>query len=51
MDLNPVFATAHGATAADVRILLAASPAGEGTASREEILASMNRIFSRAPSR
>ncbi|GAA1023116.1 acetate--CoA ligase family protein [Acrocarpospora pleiomorpha] len=46
VDLNPVFASANGAVAADVRILLAAEPAVEPVRlSREEILASMNRIF------
>ncbi|MEU4403731.1 acetate--CoA ligase family protein [Streptosporangium sp. NPDC023963] len=46
VDLNPVFATADGATAADVRILLDADPvAAPARLSREEILAGMNRIF------
>ncbi|GAA0979663.1 acetate--CoA ligase family protein [Acrocarpospora macrocephala] len=46
VDLNPVFASANGAVAADVRILLAAEPAVEPVRlSREEILASMKRIF------
>ncbi|GAA5083635.1 acetyl coenzyme A synthetase (ADP forming)-like protein [Thermocatellispora tengchongensis] len=46
VDLNPVFADARGATAADVRILLAEGPVEEpARLSREQILASMNRIF------
>ncbi|GAA2913591.1 acetate--CoA ligase family protein [Streptosporangium fragile] len=46
VDLNPVFATAAGATAADVRILLAADLAPEpARLTREQILAGMNRIF------
>ncbi|GAA3445307.1 acetate--CoA ligase family protein [Planomonospora venezuelensis] len=46
VDLNPVFATAAGAVAADVRMLLADRPEPERVRpSREEILASMNRIF------
>ncbi|GAA3418403.1 acetate--CoA ligase family protein [Streptosporangium vulgare] len=46
VDLNPVFATSEGATAADVRILLDDDPvAAPARLSREEILAGMNRIF------
>ncbi|SDQ95355.1 acetate--CoA ligase family protein [Thermostaphylospora chromogena] len=46
VDLNPVFADADGATAADVRILLAQGPVQEPERiPRERILASMNRIF------
>ncbi|RCG24986.1 CoA-binding protein [Sphaerisporangium album] len=46
VDLNPVFATASGATAADVRILLDPEPVKPAERlSRERILASMNRIF------
>jgi acetyl coenzyme A synthetase (ADP forming)-like protein len=46
VDLNPVFASASGATAADVRILLDPEPVRPvQRLSREEILASMNRIF------
>ncbi|GII31516.1 acetate--CoA ligase family protein [Planotetraspora mira] len=46
VDLNPVFATAEGAIAADVRILLAAGPVVEPVRlPRDQILASMNRIF------
>ncbi|GLW05069.1 acyl-CoA synthetase [Microtetraspora sp. NBRC 13810] len=46
IDLNPVFADARGAIAADVRILLAEGPVSEpARIPREQILASMNRIF------
>ncbi|GAA4596933.1 acetate--CoA ligase family protein [Planotetraspora phitsanulokensis] len=46
VDLNPVFATAEGAIAADVRILLAEGPVTEPVRlPRDQILASMNRIF------
>ncbi|GIH28226.1 acyl-CoA synthetase [Acrocarpospora phusangensis] len=46
VDLNPVFAGPDGAVAADVRILLAAeTPEQPARLTREEILASMNRIF------
>ncbi|WP_248958891.1 acetate--CoA ligase family protein [Sphaerisporangium perillae] len=46
VDLNPVFASASGATAADVRILLDPEPVRPvERLPREEILASMNRIF------
>src|SRR5258706_8709930 len=46
MDLNPVFATAKGATAADVRIVLDFAPAPQRhRPSKDEILTSMNRIM------
>ncbi|MCF3946786.1 acetate--CoA ligase family protein [Acidiphilium iwatense] len=46
LDLNPVFATAKGAIAADVRIVLDFAPkAARPRPSREEILASMTRIM------
>ncbi|GAA3807693.1 acetate--CoA ligase family protein [Sphaerisporangium flaviroseum] len=46
VDLNPVFAGASGATAADVRILLDPHPVRPvERLPREQILASMNRIF------
>ncbi|MDB5407141.1 MAG: hypothetical protein JWL84_2053 [Rhodospirillales bacterium] len=46
MDLNPVFATAKGAVAADVRIVMDFNPAPQRhRPSQEEILASMNRIM------
>ncbi|GLX95307.1 acetate--CoA ligase family protein [Herbidospora sp. NBRC 101105] len=46
VDLNPVFASANGAVAADVRIILSAEPPVETPRiPREEILAKMNRIF------
>ncbi|MGP3982307.1 acetate--CoA ligase family protein [Streptomyces sp. KR80] len=46
VDLNPVFATADGAIAADVRILLTYSPAPERRRhSREEILCAMRRLM------
>jgi acetyl coenzyme A synthetase (ADP forming)-like protein len=45
-DLNPVFASPDGASAADVRILLdAEEPAQPVRYSREEILATMNRMM------
>ncbi|WP_066366196.1 acetate--CoA ligase family protein [Herbidospora mongoliensis] len=45
-DLNPVFASANGAVAADVRIILSAeAPVETPRIPREEILAKMNRIF------
>ncbi|MDH2428157.1 acetate--CoA ligase family protein [Sphaerisporangium sp. TRM90804] len=46
IDLNPVFADASGATAADVRILLDLDPAPpRRRIPPEEILSSMNRVF------
>lgn len=46
VDLNPVFASADGAVAADVRIILSAeAPVETPRIPREEILAKMNRIF------
>jgi acyl-CoA synthetase (NDP forming) len=46
LDLNPVFATASGALAADVRIVLDANPpARPPQHSREEIVAVMSRIM------
>ena len=46
LDLNPVFATADGATAVDVRVLLSFdSAAARPRPSREEILAAMTRIL------
>jgi acetyl coenzyme A synthetase (ADP forming)-like protein len=46
VDLNPVIATPDGATAADIRIILAeGAPAARPVYSREEILASMNRLM------
>jgi acetyl coenzyme A synthetase (ADP forming)-like protein len=46
LDLNPVFAAASGATAADVRILLSAEPLAEPVRhSREEILRVMDRMM------
>jgi acetyl coenzyme A synthetase (ADP forming)-like protein len=46
IDLNPVFASAGGAVAADVRILLDfAPPPARFRPSREEILRAMNRIM------
>jgi acetyl coenzyme A synthetase (ADP forming)-like protein len=46
MDLNPVFATEHGATAADVRIVLDFKPVVmRDRPGREEIVAKMNRIM------
>ncbi len=46
LDLNPVFATARDAIAADVRILLDFAPQPERfRPSRQEILAAMNRIM------
>jgi acetyl coenzyme A synthetase (ADP forming)-like protein len=45
-DLNPVFATPQGASAADVRILLSAEePVEPVRYSEEEILATMNRMM------
>jgi acetyl coenzyme A synthetase (ADP forming)-like protein len=46
MDLNPVFASEHGATAADVRIVLDFNPAAPRyRPSQELIVAQMNRIM------
>ncbi len=46
MDLNPVFASEHGATAADVRIVLDFNPvAARYRPSQELIVAQMNRIM------
>jgi acetyl coenzyme A synthetase (ADP forming)-like protein len=46
MDLNPVFASEHGATAADVRIVLDFNPvAARYRPSQEVIVAQMNRIM------
>ncbi len=46
MDLNPVFATEHGATAADVRIVLDFTPAlARYRPSQELVVAQMNRIM------
>ncbi|MEV6030169.1 acetate--CoA ligase family protein [Nonomuraea sp. NPDC052116] len=45
VDLNPVFADANGAVAADVRILIGDKPAEVARLSREEILRQMTRIF------
>jgi acetyl coenzyme A synthetase (ADP forming)-like protein len=46
MDLNPVFASEHGATAADVRIVLDFNPvAARHRFSQEQIVAQMNRIM------
>jgi acyl-CoA synthetase (NDP forming) len=46
MDLNPVFASEHGATAADVRIVLDFNPAAvRDRPSQELIVAQMNRIM------
>ncbi len=46
LDLNPVFARADGATAADVRVLVDfASPKERYRPSQEEILRAMNRIM------
>ncbi|MCZ6873492.1 MAG: acetate--CoA ligase family protein [bacterium] len=46
MDLNPVFATSHGATAVDVRILVDFSPPPERfRPSQDEILTAMRRIM------
>ncbi|MFE2601533.1 acetate--CoA ligase family protein [Streptomyces sp. NPDC059396] len=46
VDLNPVFASANGVMAADVRILLSAgAPAPRRTYTREEILVSMRRLM------
>jgi acyl-CoA synthetase (NDP forming) len=46
VDLNPVFASASGVMAADVRVILTTEqPAPRRTFSREEILASMGRLM------
>src|SRR6476646_3723326 len=46
LDLNPVFATAQGATAADVRVVLDFKPAvARYRPSQEEIVRQMNRIM------
>jgi acetyl coenzyme A synthetase (ADP forming)-like protein len=46
LDLNPVFATARGATAADVRVVLDFKPAvARYRPSQEEIVRQMNRIM------
>ncbi|QXE33900.1 acetate--CoA ligase family protein [Streptomyces sp. GMY02] len=46
VDLNPVFASANGVMAADVRILLSSeAPAPRRTYTREEILVSMRRLM------
>ncbi|MEV4220924.1 acetate--CoA ligase family protein [Nonomuraea sp. NPDC049725] len=45
IDLNPVFADARGAVAADVRILIGEAPAEVGRLPRERILEQMTRIF------
>ncbi|WP_084962566.1 acetate--CoA ligase family protein [Thermoactinospora rubra] len=45
VDLNPVFADARGAVAADVRILVGEPPAEVRRPPREEILRQMTRIF------
>ncbi|MFI5956065.1 acetate--CoA ligase family protein [Cryptosporangium sp. NPDC051539] len=45
VDLNPVLATATSATAVDVRILVGAAAEPPARFTREEILASMNRIM------
>jgi acetyl coenzyme A synthetase (ADP forming)-like protein len=46
LDLNPVFATPKGATAADVRIVLDfAPPAPRHRPSKDDILVAMNRIM------
>ncbi|MEU6780794.1 acetate--CoA ligase family protein [Nonomuraea angiospora] len=45
VDLNPVFADANGAVAADVRILIGDKPAEVARLPREEILRQMTRIF------
>jgi acetyl coenzyme A synthetase (ADP forming)-like protein len=46
MDLNPVFATSHGATAVDVRIVVDFTPArARYRPSQEEILQAMRRIM------
>jgi acetyl coenzyme A synthetase (ADP forming)-like protein len=46
LDLNPVFATAQGATAADVRVVLDFTPAvARYRPSQEEIVRQMNRIM------
>ncbi|MEV0596122.1 acetate--CoA ligase family protein [Nonomuraea cavernae] len=45
VDLNPVFASADGAVAADVRVIIGEPEPERERPSREEILAKMNRIF------
>ncbi|MEV4100210.1 acetate--CoA ligase family protein [Nonomuraea sp. NPDC049649] len=45
VDLNPVFADARGAVAADVRIIVGEPPQEAGRLPREEILRQMTRIF------
>ena len=45
VDLNPIFATAKGARAVDVRIVLGDNPKMRQRYSREEILAAMQRIM------
>ncbi|GGO64301.1 acetate--CoA ligase family protein [Nonomuraea cavernae] len=45
IDLNPVFASAGGAVAADVRVIVGEPEPERERPSREEILAKMNRIF------
>ncbi|MEU4572789.1 acetate--CoA ligase family protein [Nonomuraea sp. ATR24] len=45
IDLNPVFADARGAVAADVRILIGEAPAEVSRLPRERILEQMTRIF------
>src|SRR3984957_11741874 len=46
LDLNPVFASEHGATAADVRIVIDFNPVVAGyRPSQEHIVAQMNRIM------
>src|SRR6478609_2155485 len=46
LDLNPVFATDHGATAADVRIVIDAQPAmARFRPAHDDIVKSMNRIM------
>src|SRR5207248_596681 len=46
MDLNPVFATAQGATAADVRIVVDFAPASPRyRPSEQEVVRAMNRIM------
>ncbi|MEU8248298.1 acetate--CoA ligase family protein [Nonomuraea sp. NPDC048916] len=45
VDLNPVFASADGAVAADVRVIIGEPTPERERPSREEILAKMNRIF------
>ncbi|MET7460550.1 acetate--CoA ligase family protein [Nonomuraea sp. NPDC005501] len=45
VDLNPVFADANGAVAADVRVLVGDRPVEVVRRTREEILGQMTRIF------